>query len=211
MLGHRVVTLHPAVHGGILARRDIAGGHRRPRRARDRAVRPRRRQPLPVHRGRGRHGVTRGGGGRDDRHRRADAAARRGEELRARRAGRPAGAVRGDARGAAGARRAVARHAPLARGRGVRGHGRVRVGDRRLVRRPRGVPGGPDPDVLEGARPRVRREPAPARGLLRGGRRAPPPALARRAAQRARSSRTTTSTTSRPRGSSARSSRSRPA
>ncbi len=25
MLGHRVVTLHPAVHGGILARRDVAG------------------------------------------------------------------------------------------------------------------------------------------------------------------------------------------
>ena len=24
MLGHRVVTLHPAVHGGILARRDVA-------------------------------------------------------------------------------------------------------------------------------------------------------------------------------------------
>ena len=23
MLGHRVVTLHPAVHGGILARRDV--------------------------------------------------------------------------------------------------------------------------------------------------------------------------------------------
>ena len=24
LLGHRVVTLHPAVHGGILARRDVA-------------------------------------------------------------------------------------------------------------------------------------------------------------------------------------------
>ncbi len=31
MLGHRVVTLHPAVHGGILARRDSARGPRRSR------------------------------------------------------------------------------------------------------------------------------------------------------------------------------------
>ena len=49
MLGHRVVTLHPAVHGGILARRDVPDDLADLADARDRAVRPRRRQPLPVH------------------------------------------------------------------------------------------------------------------------------------------------------------------
>ena len=83
MLGHRVVTLHPAVHGGILARRDVPEDLADLAAARDRAVRPRRRQPLPVHRGRGAGTACRGGGGRDDRHRRPGAAARGGEELRA--------------------------------------------------------------------------------------------------------------------------------
>ena len=48
MLGHRVVTLHPAVHGGILARRDV------PEDVADLEThgiepdRPRLRQPLPL-------------------------------------------------------------------------------------------------------------------------------------------------------------------
>ena len=78
-LDGRVKTLHPRVHAGILAdlRLDVA---RRPAgRARDRAVRPRRRQPLPVPRD--------GGVGRDarrvrraDRHRRPVDGPRRGQE-----------------------------------------------------------------------------------------------------------------------------------
>ena len=44
------------------------------------------------------------------------------------------------------------------------------------------VPGGADSDVLEGTEPLVRGEPAPARRLLRGGRRASAPAVAGRAA-----------------------------
>ena len=52
MLGGRVKTLHPRIHAGILARRDLDGGPRDARRARDRAVRPRLRQPLPVRVGR---------------------------------------------------------------------------------------------------------------------------------------------------------------
>ena len=55
-----------------------------------------------------------------------------------------------------------------------------------LVRRGRGVPDAPHARVHEGARPRVRREPAPAGRLLPGERRAPPPPLAGRAAARPR-------------------------
>ena len=36
LLGHRVVTLHPAVHGGILARRDLPGTWRSSARTRSR-------------------------------------------------------------------------------------------------------------------------------------------------------------------------------
>ena len=56
----------------------------------------------------------------------------------------------------------------------------------------------------------VRREPAPDRRLLRGGRLAEAPALARRTSSAAASSRTTTSPTSRPRGASCASCRRRP-
>ena len=52
MLGGRVKTLHPRIHAGILARRDLPRGHGDARRARDRAVRPRLRQPLSVRVGR---------------------------------------------------------------------------------------------------------------------------------------------------------------
>ena len=50
MLDGRVKTLHPKVHGGILARRDVAGASRRAGRARHPDDRPRRRQPLSVSR-----------------------------------------------------------------------------------------------------------------------------------------------------------------
>ena len=108
--------------------------------------------------------------------------------------------------------RALGRDAPRARGRGVRHDGRLRGGDRALVRRPRGLPADAHARLREGARPRVRREPAPARGLLRRARRAPAPALDGRAARCTGSrSRSTTSTTSRRRACWCASSRCRPA
>ena len=50
MLDGRVKTLHPKVHGGILARRDVAAHRDALARARDPDDRPRRRQPLSVSR-----------------------------------------------------------------------------------------------------------------------------------------------------------------
>ena len=68
---------------------------------------------------------------------------------------------------------ALARHARVAGGRGVRLHRALRHRDRALVRRARGgLPAVPRARVREGHRPRLRREPAPARRLLRAGRRA---------------------------------------
>ena len=68
---------------------------------------------------------------------------------------------------------ALARHARVARRRGVLLHRPLRHRDRALVRREAGgLPAGDDVGVREGHRPRVRREPAPARRLLRAGRRA---------------------------------------
>ena len=98
ILGHRVVTLHPAVHGGLLADLD------QPAHLADLAelgIEPialAGRQPLPV-RDAARH--------RDDRRRRPGHGPRRGQEPRPRRRrGRP-GAVRAGARRAAGRRRAL--------------------------------------------------------------------------------------------------------
>ena len=54
----------------------------------------------------------------------------------------------------------------------------VRGVDRAVVLRPRDLPRPADRLAREGHRPPVRREPAPARGLLRRGRRAAPPPLA---------------------------------
>ena len=48
MLDGRVKTLHPRIHGGLLADTRKPEHLGAARRARDRAVRPRRRQPLPV-------------------------------------------------------------------------------------------------------------------------------------------------------------------
>jgi phosphoribosylaminoimidazolecarboxamide formyltransferase/IMP cyclohydrolase len=50
MLDGRVKTLHPAIHGGLLARRDRRRSSRGARRARHRRDRPARLQPLPVRR-----------------------------------------------------------------------------------------------------------------------------------------------------------------
>ena len=81
MLDGRVKTLHPRVHGGILADRRLAapraagrGGHR--------PVRPRRRQPVSVRRGRREAGHRLRCAGRGDRHRRAVDGPRRGQEPR---------------------------------------------------------------------------------------------------------------------------------
>ena len=91
MLGGRVKTLHPRIHAGILARRDQADDLAALDGARDRAVRPRRASTSTrSSEVAARHGVARGGRGRDDRHRRARDAPRGGEELRARRPGLPA-------------------------------------------------------------------------------------------------------------------------
>ena len=186
MLGHRVVTLHPAVHAGILARRDV------PDDLADLAAHEIEPFDLVVV---NLYPFTEVAAGTASREEDAvemidiggpallRAAAKNFAHVVAARAPR---ALRGRPRRAARARRALARHAPLARRRDLRRHRRVRVGDRGLVRRPRGVPRGPDPDVLEGPEPRLRREPAPAGGLLRGGGRAPPPALAGRPAERPR-------------------------
>ena len=98
MLGGRVKTLHPRIHGGILARRDRRRRPRGARRAGDRAVRPRLRQLLSVQLDRREARSAHGGRRRDDRHRRTVDAARGGEELRARRPRLRARAVRARAR-----------------------------------------------------------------------------------------------------------------
>ena len=115
---------------------------------------------------------------RVDRHRRPGDAARGGQELRRRRGRRRSRALRLRARRAARVRRrAQPRHAPRARGRGVRAHRRLRHRDRELVLRRRVVPRAPVQRAGQGHRPRLRREPAPARRLLRRARGAPPRAL----------------------------------
>ena len=82
MMDGRVKTLHPLVHGGILARRDRA------RRSRGRAAthgiapdRSRRRQSVSVREGRGQSGHAVRRADRGDRHRRAEHGACRGQEL----------------------------------------------------------------------------------------------------------------------------------
>ena len=92
----------------------------------------------------------------------------------------------GEILGAASERRHRAGRPPPARRRGVRPHGGVRGVDRLVVRRHRDLPTAAPPLPGAGGRARLRREPAPARRLLRGGRRPPPPALTRRAARRPR-------------------------
>ena len=178
MLGGRVKTLHPSVHGALLARRDNEGDQA--------SLAEHGIEPIdlvivnlyPFRHVAARKRVERGRHRRGDRHRRAGDGARGGQELRRRRgAGRP-GALRLRARRAARVGgRPQPGHAPRAGGRGVRAHRRLRHRDRELVLRHRVVPRAAPQRAREGDRPRVRREPASARGVLHGRRRAPPPAL----------------------------------
>ena len=88
MLGGRVKTLHPSIHGGILARRARGRRHGLAAVERHRSDRPRDREPLPVPAARRAARRRRVGAGREHRHRRAGDAARRRQELPRRRRGR---------------------------------------------------------------------------------------------------------------------------
>jgi phosphoribosylaminoimidazolecarboxamide formyltransferase/IMP cyclohydrolase len=126
MLGGRVKTLHPVIHGGILADRSKSRPPRRPRPAGHRAHRPGGVQPLSVHLG---------PLGRADRCRRADHGARRGQEPRPRGCGgRPAEYGSGPRRAAAG-RHPLARHPAPTGTRGIRPHRRLRRRHRGVARR----------------------------------------------------------------------------
>ena len=81
MMDGRVKTLHPALHGGILARRDRPDDLAALERARPRPRRCRRRQSVSVREDGREPGDAVRFARRGDRHRRAVARARRGEEL----------------------------------------------------------------------------------------------------------------------------------
>ena len=98
MLDGRVKTLHPKVHGGILARRDLPAHMQRDRAARHPADRSGGRQPLSVRADRRQARLHAGRGDREHRHRRPDHGARGGQEPRARRRGHRSGRLRGAAR-----------------------------------------------------------------------------------------------------------------
>ena len=156
-------TLHPRIHAAILARRDRDDDLATLDEHDDRAVRPRLRQPLPVRAGRRALRRARGGRRRDDRRRRPVDAARGREELRARRAGLPARSSTSPCSPSCASTASSRSTRAPARGRGVRDDGRLRGGDRALVRATRAVPASSStlafekvPDAL------VRREPAPA-------------------------------------------------
>ena len=123
---------------------------------------------------------TRRGGHREHRHRRADDDPRRREEPRLHRGRDEPGELRRDPRRAArlGAA-AVDADAREPRRRRVRDDRPLRHGDRALVRRAlrRRLPAAARARLREGARPLLRREPPPARRLLRARRRAHAPAL----------------------------------
>ncbi len=94
-------------------------------------------------------------------------------------------------------RRDLGRDPALARQRGLRPDRALRRRDQPLVLdRVRGLPGTPGGRLREGARPLLRREPAPAGGALRRGGAAQPHPLARARSCTARRSPSTTSSTS---------------
>ena len=153
----------------------------------------------PFERTAARRGVDRARGDREHRHRRPDDDPRGREELRVhRRRGQARRATTRCCRSCAtpdGA--AVARHAREPRGRGVRLHRPLRHRDRALVRRAQeDFPPLYVRAFEKVARPRLRREPAPARRLLRAGRRAHARAVDGPPAQRQASCRSTTCSTS---------------
>ena len=170
----RVKTLHPKLYAGLLAVRDDAAHIAGRRGARGRVRRSGLREPVPVRADRRDARRDRRRGDREHRHRRPDDDPRRGQELRLRGAGRQPRELRRGARRAARVRpAAVAADAREPGGRGVRLHGSLRHRDRALVPgEARGLPAAAGARVREGARAPLRREPAPARRLLRAGRRA---------------------------------------
>ena len=201
LLDGRVKTLHPRIHAGILARRGRDEDARRARGARHRAVRSRLREPLSLRARRRPPRARRGRAHRDDRRRRAGAAPGRRQELRVRHRRRTRPRLRRRCSTSCGARwRDDSGASATARRDRVRALGRVRRRDRALVPARRRLSG----DFRAGVRPRaraaVRREPAPARRLLRRARRAHAPSRLRPRSTRARSCRSTTSETSPPRG-----------
>ncbi len=184
LLGGRVKTLHPKIHAAILARRDneddVAA-------LEEHAIDPFDLVCVnlyPFQQVGGPQGRPRGGGRRDDRRRRPLDAARGGEELHPRRPGVLDRPLRLDRGRAEGARRHRDGRPARARGRGVRAHGVLRGVDRPVVLRPRDVPRPADRLARPRRRPPVRGEPAPARVLLRRGRRAAASPLAGRPARR---------------------------
>ena len=192
MLGHRVVTLHPNIHGGLLADLDNPEHVEDLERHGITPIGLDRVEPLSVRRASRR---------RDDRHRRPGDGARRGEEPRARRGRRRSRRLRRGARRAASRGCDLARDTAGARPQGVRAHVRVRRGDRGVARRRRR--GCASRDAVRSrstgcrscATARTRTRPAratasEARGA--GG--------TTRCSTAARSSRTSTSSTPRPRG-----------
>ncbi len=128
MLGHRVVTLHPAVHGGILARHDVpedlADLERHGIAPFDLVCV----NLYPFEDTIARPGCPVAGGDREDRRGRPRHAARRGEEPCPRRPAVPSGGLRAAARGAPCLRRGLGADATSARGSGVRDHCGVRRG-----------------------------------------------------------------------------------
>ena len=119
MLDGRVKTLHPKVHGGILARREDRRASRSPGKAFDPDDRPRRGEPLSISRDRGEARLHAGRRNREHRHRRPGDGALGGQELARRRGRRRSLRLRGAARGAGEPRRACcpARRASCSRGR----------------------------------------------------------------------------------------------
>ena len=193
ILDHRVVTLHPKVHGGLLA------DPTNPQHQADMAeygierVRPRRVEPVPV---------PIGAVDRAHRHRRAGDGAGGGEEPRARGHRDQPGPVRDGARRAARARPAHRDDAPRVRARGVRADRRLRRRDRRVA--PGGATRCPSTSSCRSPGPTTscataRTRTSTARATGRSARRAGGTGSCSTAGSR---SATSTSTTPRPRGSS---------
>ena len=173
-MGGRVKTLHPKLYAGLLALRDdeehMAAAAEHEVEFVDLVCV----NLYPFEATAARRGVDRARGDREHRHRRPDDDPRGGQELRLHRGRGQPGQLRRGAAGAHGRRRqALARHARVAGGRGVLLHRPLRQRDLALVRREAGrLPAAAAERLREGHRPRLRREPAPARRLLRAGRRA---------------------------------------
>ncbi len=167
MLDHRVVTLHPKIHGGILADRS----------------RESHRSDLET------HGIepfdlvvvnlypfVEQPGSRDDRHRRPGVDPGGRQEPRKRRRRDERFAVRRRARRAARARHAYRRDEAPPRDSSLRAYRCLRRGDSPLAAGWRAAPTANRAGSRPGARARLRRESPPARCLLRrAGRRCPPP------------------------------------